>query len=89
MKFVCGAQPHAASTLRNVTAIKMAPGLQDSSLAGGLLGPAQLFEDFCAYLSDVAGFEVDKVSPAAITLTWQTISCYSPCEMLYHYFASM
>jgi len=56
-----------ASTLRNVIARKMAPGVMDSSLAGALLGPAQLFEDFCAYLSDVAGFEVDKVSPAAIT----------------------
>lgn len=67
--------PHAATTLRNVTAIKkMAPGVMEASLAGVLLGPAQLFEDVCAYLSDASGFEVDKVSPVATTLTQLVIA---------------
>ena len=38
------------------------------SLVAALLGPAQSFEDFCAYLSNVVGFEVDRVSRAASTL---------------------
>lgn len=40
------------------------------SLVAALLEPAQLFEDFCAYLSNVVGFEVDRVSRATSTLMW-------------------